>query len=210
MFKFHVIERDRTVTRSTLALVLLTVSLTLIGCERSGDDDPAPDAALTESADALASTNDPAIGTLAPDNNPAEILGDWTAGCVENVDSNGVLVQHLFLTYSIDQNTWRETIGYFAVDDPSCNNPLGTVVYSYQIEILNSATAATLNGNFFGNATNIDVIDTDEDLFGDAAADDLGSAVGIWLVKDNRLYSHLFFGGSRPDNLLDSYAFTRS
>lgn len=213
MFLFYVNGSKVTVHGLVRILVFLLVSATLGGCERNGSDDkPAPVNDPAASEGALTPINEPTESgeALVPDNEPTEVLGDWTTGCVENLDTNGTLSQHLLLTYSIDENNWVETIEHYALDDPGCANLLGTVVYAYQIEILNSATAATLNGSFVGNATDINVIDTTVDLFGDATAEDRGSALGIWLVKDDILYSRLVFDGARPEDLLGNYSFRRN
>jgi len=186
----------------------LIVSVALSACSGDGDQDG------DGSATGVVTGNESGNGSesddqLVPDNELTEIYGDWITGCIPESNAEGEIVHHAVYSYSITQDTWTETNDQYAVDDPLCSNWLGAAGYTYQYEVLSTATAATLNGSFFGNAVNVDIIDTMEDVFGQAEAEDLGAASAIWLVKNDKLYSRLDITGTRPNELLEKYAFTR-
>jgi len=176
----------------------------LIGCS-GGNSEPVDGTGGVNSAGNGSSNG---IG-LTPDNAPADIFGDWVTGCIAENDANGELTGHTLYAYSIVESTWTESVEQYAIDDPMCANLLGTAVYNYQIQILDTATAATLNGDSFGNAINVDILDTVEDTFLDAVAEDLGSGLSIWLLKDGKLYTRSNFDGIRPSELVEKYTFTR-
>jgi len=145
-----------------------------------------------------------------PDNDPAEVFGNWTTGCLPENDTNGALERHAVHIYTINENTWTEFVERYAADDPMCTSWLGTAVYTYQIEILDTATPATLDGSFVGNAINVNIIDTTEDGLGEVDIENLGSGSAIWLLIAERLYSRLDFAGSQPTVLLEKYALSRN
>jgi len=188
MFTYQVPKCKFVVRKLTRLFTFFVISVALIGC--SGDSDGTDN-------------------QLSADNELSEIFGDWETGCIPETDDNGEIVHHAVYLYSINENSWTETNDQYAVDDPMCNNFLGAATYTYQYEVLDTATAATLDGSFFGNAINVDIIDTMVDTFGQADADELGAALAILLVKDGKLYSRLNFAGSRPTEFLEQYAFSR-
>lgn len=185
------------------ALITAVVSAVLVGCD-SNSDGVFSDNTLSDD-----NTEPPVNQAAVPDNDSSELFGDWSAGCVAHFDNNNQLIEHRLLTTSIDQLTWTDSIDRYAIEDTECDTVLGTTVYAYQIEILATGTVATIDGEFFGNATNFDISDTIEDAFGDADYDDRGSGLGIWLVKDDRLYSNITFDQTRPVELLNTFNYTR-
>jgi len=199
----NTISRKRVVRLTRYSCLVLFLSITLIGCSSSNNNNNTPEGSASDGVETQTNNG------IAPENDRSEVLGDWDAGCIEVVDNNNVLIEHQYRLYSIDEDTWTHTIERYALDDTMCLNLLGSIVYEYQMEILTTATPATLDGSFFGNATNFDILNTEESVIGDASAEDFGSGFGIWLVKDDRLYSNVDFSGSRPTTLMGTYSYLR-
>ncbi len=213
-------------SKPVCALTLLFASVMLVACDSSDDgagdngagDNVAGDDGIvdTEAADVGSVDTEVADGNsdagtavaLTPDNDPTDIYGDWITPCIPENDANGEL-GNVVHSYVVNENTWQESIELYAADDTMCSSMLGTVVYLYQFEILDTATAVTLNGSVVGNAINVEIISTSEDGFGEAVADSRGSGLAVWLLIDDTLYSGLDFNGSQPTALMENFAFTR-
>jgi len=210
MFMYQVSRCNHIASKLARLIALLVLSMAMVSCGSGGDDADtgasADDSAGESAGDSAGGEGD---NQLTADNELSEIFGDWVTGCIPETDANGEIMHHAVYVYSINENTWTETDDQYAVDDPTCSDFLGAATYTYQYEVLDSATAATLDGRFFGNATNVDILDTMVDTFGQADADELGAAQAILLVKDDKLYSRLNFAGMRPTEFLEKYAFSR-
>lgn len=220
----NVIKNTYPFSKPVCALTILFASVMLVGCNSS--DDGAGDAAAGDAGNAGATDVEAAdVGTpdtgvvdgatdagtadaLTPDNAPTDVYGDWITQCFPENDPDGE-PKNAVHSYAINENTWTESIDLYAADDVMCSSLLGTVIYSYQFEILDTATAVTLNGSSVGNAINVEIIGTTEDGFGEAVSDGRGSGLAVWLLLDDTLYSGLDFMGSQPTALSEEFAFSR-
>lgn len=216
MYIVNVIKSMYPFIKPVRALTILFASVMLVGCNSSDDD--AGNAGVTDAEAADMGTSDTGVvdgasdaGTtnaLVPDNDRTDIYGDWVTQCFPENNADGE-PKNTVHSYAINENTWTESIEFYAPDDVMCSSLLGTAVYSYQFEILDTSTAVTLNGSVVGNAINVEIIGTTEDGFGEAVNDGRSSGLAVWLLIDDTLYSGLDFMGSQPTALSEEFAFSR-
>jgi len=93
MYIYRLTKYKDLVSKTAFTVAVLIASLTLIGCESSDDDDEpgtvdtgttdtgTTDTGTTDTGTTDTGTTDTGIvGGLMPDNDPAEIFGDWATG----------------------------------------------------------------------------------------------------------------------------------
>lgn len=172
-----------------------------------GNEDGAEADSESNVQDVLAPTSEPSD---IPDNAREDIFGGWINDC-SAFYSNGEFAGYWVDTYTVNESTWSWSHNTYSIDDENCINALYGVTYDFKIETPGTATPATFIGEFFGNATDVNIIDTKKTEFGDVIYGDIGPSLGIWLVKGDRLFANINFNSndSRPDWFFSSVSFIR-